>query len=51
MPRKFNISFKERPSARAATKSNIAYGHFQRMAPLNKIRDFFFLNSKGKGKI
>lgn len=36
MPRKFNISFKESPSARAATKSNIAFGHFHRMAPYSE---------------
>lgn len=36
MPRKFSISFRESASARAATKSNIAFGHFHRMAPYLK---------------
>lgn len=43
MPKPFNIDTKQRHSSQSATRSNISFGRFQRIAPFN-------LKRKGKSK-
>lgn len=50
MARPFNIDTKQRHSSQSATRSNISFGHFQRMAPFAKMKNIFSkFNLKGKG--